>query len=163
MDVALEDIDLSSFELWQAPEDVREATFRTLRREAPVRFFAEAEYQPFPAGPGYWALTRYDDVWAVSRKPQLFCSGRGTNIPDLPIEIAEFFGSMINMDDPGTPGSAAIVQAGFTPKMVSQDRGVRAPQGRRRSSTAARALSGGRVRLRERDRGAAAARRSSAR
>jgi cytochrome P450 len=120
VDVALGDIDLSSFELWQAPEDIREATFRTLRREAPVRFFAEAEYAPFPVGPGYWAITRYDDVWAVSRNPQLFRSGLGTNIPDLPVEIGEFFGSMINMDDPRHARLRGIVQAGFTPKMVSK-------------------------------------------
>jgi cytochrome P450 len=98
--VALADIDLSDPELWLAPRDHRERVFRTLRDEAPVQFFEEVEFPPFAKGPGYFAITRYEDVWMASRNPQLFCSGRGTVIPDMPIEIAEFFGSMISMDDP---------------------------------------------------------------
>src|SRR5215471_684182 len=93
-DVPLADIELSDVEFWLRPDDYREGAFRTLRRDAPVRFFAEREYPPLAAGPGYWSLTRHDDIWAASRNPQLFVSGLGTNIPDLPIEIAEFFGSM---------------------------------------------------------------------
>ena len=93
--------------------------FATLRRESPIHFFEENEYPPFPKGPGYYAITRYDDVWHVSRNPQLFCSGR-PNIRDLPIEIAEFFGSMIAMDDPRHNRLRSIVAKGFTPKVVSQ-------------------------------------------
>jgi cytochrome P450 len=119
-DVPLAEIDLSDVEFWLQPEAYREGAFRTLRDEAPVRFFAEREFPPLPAGPGYWALTRHDDIWAASRNPQLFTSGRGTNIPDLPIEIAEFFGSMINMDDPQHARLRNLVQAGFTPKMVAK-------------------------------------------
>ncbi len=36
----------------------------------------------------------------ASRHADLFCSGQGTNILDMPPEFREFFGSMINMDDP---------------------------------------------------------------
>jgi cytochrome P450 len=118
--VPLAEIDLSDTELWLAPRDHREAVFRTLRDEAPVQFFEEAEFPPFPKGPGYFALTRFDDVWAASRNAQLFCSGQGTNIPDLPIEIAEFFGSMINMDDPRHYRLRSIVAKAFTPKVVHQ-------------------------------------------
>src|SRR5262245_35569926 len=118
--VPLAEIDLSDPELWLAPRARREGAFQTLRDEAPVHFFEEIEFPPFPKGPGYHALTRYEDVWAVSRNPQLFCSGQGANIPDLPIEIAEFFGSMINMDDPRHNRLRSIVAKGFTPKVVSQ-------------------------------------------
>jgi cytochrome P450 len=118
--VPLPEIELSDPELWLAPRDHRERVFRTLRDEAPVRFFEEVEFPPFPKGPGYYAITRYEDVWTASRNPQLFSSGQGTNIPDLPIEIAEFFGSMINMDDPRHNRLRSIVAKGFTPKMVSQ-------------------------------------------
>jgi cytochrome P450 len=118
--VPLAEIELSDPELWLEPRDHRERVFRTLRDEAPVQFFEEVEFPPFPKGPGYYALTRYEDVWTASRNPQLFSSGQGTNIPDLPIEIAEFFGSMINMDDPRHNRLRSIVAKGFTPKMVSQ-------------------------------------------
>jgi methyl-branched lipid omega-hydroxylase len=119
-DVPLADIDLSDVEFWLQPDEYREGAFRTLRRHAPVRFFAEREFPPLPAGPGYWSLTRHDDIWAASRNPQLFVSGQGTNIPDMPVEIAQFFGSMINMDDPKHARLRNLVQAGFTPKMVAK-------------------------------------------
>jgi cytochrome P450 len=122
-DLSLDEIDLSNTEFWSAPREHREEAFATLRRHAPVRFFAELEFEDFPAGPGYFAVTRFDDVWHASRSPQLFRSGQGTNIPDLPIEIAEFFGSMINMDDPRHARLRGIVQAGFTPKLVSRIEG----------------------------------------
>jgi len=119
----LDEIDLSSLDFWNAGEEHREAGFATLRREAPVRFFQEVEIPGWPTGPGYWGLTRYDDIVDASRRPELFCSGRGTNIADLPIEIAEFFGSMINMDDPRHARLRNIVQKGFTPRMVARVEG----------------------------------------
>jgi cytochrome P450 len=123
-DMSLDEIDLSSLDFWLAPRDDREEAFATLRRHAPVRFFPEIEVPGFPVpGPGYFAVTRFDDVWHASRSPQLFCSGRGVSIPDLPIEIAEFFGSMINMDDPRHARLRGIVQAGFTPRMVARVEG----------------------------------------
>src|SRR5207302_8221765 len=83
-------------------------------------FFAEVPVEGFPPGPGFWAVTRYDDVVEASRRPELFCSGLGTNVSDLPIEIAEFFGSMISMDDPRHARLRGIVQKGFTPRMVAR-------------------------------------------
>ena len=121
--VPLEEIALSSPEFWSAGPERREAGFATLRHEAPVRFFEEVAFEGWPAGPGYWALTKYDDVVEASRRPDLFCSGQGTNIADLPIEIAEFFGSMINMDDPKHARLRGIVQKGFTPRMVGRVEG----------------------------------------
>jgi len=117
---AVSDIDLSAPEFWLQPRDQRDAAFTTLRREAPVHFFPEMAFEGFPQGPGYWALTRFDDIWHASRNPQLFCSGKGSNIADLPIEVSEFFGSMINMDDPKHARLRGIVQRGFTPRMIRQ-------------------------------------------
>jgi cytochrome P450 len=119
----LAEVDLADPDFWNAGNEHREAGFATLRREAPVRFFEEFGVEGFPTGPGYWALTRYDDIVEASRRPDLFCSGRGTNILDLPQEISEFFGSMINMDDPKHARLRGIVQKGFTPRMVAQVEG----------------------------------------
>jgi methyl-branched lipid omega-hydroxylase len=116
-------VDLADPDFWSAANEHREAGFATLRREAPVKFFGEFEAAGFPQGPGYWALTRYDDIVEASRRPDLFCSGRGTNILDLPVEIAEFFGSMISMDDPKHARLRGIVQKGFTPRMVARVEG----------------------------------------
>jgi cytochrome P450 len=128
--VPLDEVDLSSFEFWTESEEYREAAFKTLRDEDPVRFFDAPKPMDdapaaFPLDPkGYWALTRHADVWRVSRNPQLFCSSRGgVNIGDMPAEIAEFFGSMIAMDDPKHARLRGIVQKGFTPKTVGQVEG----------------------------------------
>jgi methyl-branched lipid omega-hydroxylase len=118
--VPMAEIDLSSIDFWLRGDDYRDAAFATLRWEAPVRFFEEFEVPELPTGPGYWALTRYDDIVDVSRQPELFCSGRGSNIRDLPQEINEFFGSMINMDDPRHARLRGLVQKGFTPRMVAR-------------------------------------------
>jgi linalool 8-monooxygenase len=48
----------------RAPHDV----FAALRREAPVYWNPEAD------GAGFWALSRYADIVAVSRQPELFSS-----------------------------------------------------------------------------------------
>jgi cytochrome P450 len=119
--VPLSDIDLSSETFWTAPRDWRFGAFRTLRDESPFQFFEEfvPADSPFPRGPGYRALTRHEDIWHVSRNPQLFCSGNGSNIGDLPVEINEFFGSMINMDDPKHFRLRSIVSKGFTPKEIT--------------------------------------------
>ena len=120
--VPFSDIDLSSPEFWLADRAWREGAFRTLRDEKPFAFFEERviEDAPFPPGPGYYAVTRHDDIWQISRNPQLFCSGKGSNIGDLPVEMNEFFGSMINMDDPKHFRLRNIVSRGFTPKEVSR-------------------------------------------
>ncbi len=117
-DLAVEDINLSDLAFWTRPD--RDAAFAKLRAEKPISFHPEYGVGAFEPGPGYWAVVTYDDVWHVSRHPKLFCSGQGTNIPDLPVELNEFFGSMINMDAPKHTRLRGLVQRGFTPKAVNQ-------------------------------------------
>jgi methyl-branched lipid omega-hydroxylase len=124
-DVALGTFDLSDPEFWIAPRDYRHAAFRQMRHSDELVFFDEWEYEgsPLPKGPGYWAVTRYEDVWAASRNPQVFISGRGVNIGDIPQEMNEFIGSMIAMDDPRHFRLRNIVSKGFTPKQITQVEG----------------------------------------
>ena len=55
----------------------------------------------------------------ASRQPELFCSGKGSNIGDMPEPFLEFFGSMINMDDPRHARMRRIVSKGFTPRHLA--------------------------------------------
>ncbi len=121
-DVALGSFDLSDPEFWIAPREYREGAFRTLRNEQPISWWEEFDFPDpqFPKGPGYFSLVNHEDVWYVSRNPQLFCSGQGVNIGDLPLEIGEFFGSMIMMDDPKHFRLRSIVSKGFTPKEIAR-------------------------------------------
>ena len=119
------DFDLSDPEFWLKPRTYREGAFHALRQQRELAYYQEWEFvdSPFPRGPGYFALTRHEDVWNVSRNPQLFISGKGSNIGDLPQEMNEFFGSMIAMDDPKHFRLRSIVSKGFTPKEVSRIEG----------------------------------------
>ncbi len=117
-DLALDDIKLGTPELWLRPD--RDAIFARLREGRPVSFHAEPEIPNFVTGPGFWSLTRHADVVRVSRDHDHFISGQGSNITDLPLDMLEFFGSMINMDAPRHTKLRGIVNRGFTPRMVAR-------------------------------------------
>lgn len=118
--LAVDDIRLGDVAFWTLPEAEREGAFATLRRERPVSWHEEFEYPGLPKGPGFWSITRWEDVWTVSRSPDLFISGQGSNIGDLPVELLEFFGSMINMDAPRHTKLRLLVNKGFTPRTVAR-------------------------------------------
>ena len=112
-------VDLAAEEFWEKPQVERNAAFATLREKAPIAFYEEPEFLLFPKGPGYYAVTRHADVEHMSATPDIFCSGQGaTSILDLPMEMQEFYGSMISMDNPRHAKIRRIVSAAFTPKML---------------------------------------------
>ena len=121
--VSAAEVDLNDLEFWAKPPAYREAAFAALRRDNPIAHFPEPEYQ-LPGmipGSGYYALTKYRDVIDASRQPNLFCSGKGaTSVPDLPEQMLDFFGSMINMDDPRHKRLRDIVNKAFTVRQVRQ-------------------------------------------
>ncbi|HVM39700.1 MAG TPA: cytochrome P450 [Acidimicrobiia bacterium] len=110
--------DLSDLDFWLEPMEHREAVFSALRARDDLPFFDEPQTEALPPGPGYWCLTRHAEVVEASRRPEDFCSGQGTNIVDLPVPFLEFFGSMINMDDPRHARLRRIVSRAFTPKSL---------------------------------------------
>src|SRR5262249_12597346 len=102
------------------PRAARRAAFALLPPRHHPPFYAEPEFI-FEAGPGYYALVRHADVVEASRNPDVFSSGKGaTSIPDLPVEFNEYFGSMINMDDPRHARLRRIVSRAFTPRMIQR-------------------------------------------
>ncbi|MHA6617630.1 cytochrome P450 [Pseudonocardia sp. DLS-67] len=112
--------DVSDIGFWTAPIAERAAAFAALRQHEPVPFFPEPDIG-LPRGPGFWALTRMDDLAEASRNAAVFTSGKGsTNVVDQPPEFREFYGSMINMDDPRHSRLRRIVSRGFTPKRLAR-------------------------------------------
>jgi methyl-branched lipid omega-hydroxylase len=117
----MDEIDLSATEFWGLPLAERAAAFARLRTEERPRFYAEPEAPFTDKGSGYYALVRYADVVEASRHPDAFSSGRGaTSIPDLPVEFNEYFGSMINMDDPRHARLRRIVSRAFSPRLIAK-------------------------------------------
>jgi methyl-branched lipid omega-hydroxylase len=118
-EIPLADIHLESLEFWARNDDVRDGVFATLRREAPISFWPAVEFEGFEAGAGYWSLTKLDDVHFASRHPDIFSSAGGITIGDQMPEVAEYFGSMIVLDDPRHQRLRSIVSRAFTPKVVA--------------------------------------------
>jgi cytochrome P450 len=116
----VDEIQLSANDFWLRPLEEREGAFATLRAERPISFHEEPEIEILPKGPGYWAVARHADILEVSRTPEIYQSGKGSNIGDLPPAFNEFFGSMINMDDPAHARLRRIVSSGFTPRMLGR-------------------------------------------
>ncbi|MBF6598886.1 MAG: cytochrome P450 [Dehalococcoidia bacterium] len=108
----LADIDIYSPDTFQ--REMPHAMFARLRREAPV--YRQEE----PHGDGFWALTRYDDVVALSQDSATFSSERmGTQIDDPPADaMAMIRMLMLNMDAPRHTAYRKIVATGFTPAIV---------------------------------------------
>jgi cytochrome P450 len=120
-DLAIDDIKLGDIEQWMRPD--REGIFAKLRAERPVSFHEEPVPPPeigIPQGPGFWALTRFADVMQVSRDPETFHSAPTSTVGDMPDGIAEWLGSMINMDAPKHTKMRLIVNRGFTPRQVAR-------------------------------------------
>jgi cholest-4-en-3-one 26-monooxygenase len=110
------DVDLSSPDTF-VPGVPHEA-FRRLRREAPV-FWQESCQE---GANGFWSITRYQDLKAISKNPALFSSARGgvnLRTPDDEM-LARLRHIMLYMDPPQHRRYRGIVNKAFTPRMVQQ-------------------------------------------
>ena len=88
--------------------------FALLRRAAPLHWQDEEE------GAGFWSFTRYDDIVAVSKDYETYSSETGgTSLQDLTPEELELRKSMIDTDPPRHTRLRAIVNQGFTPKVLN--------------------------------------------
>jgi cytochrome P450 len=109
--VPLEEIDLSSHDAFV--DRVPYEWFRTLRREAPVRF------NPEPDGPGFYAVTRYWDIREVHRNFAVYSSEvGGTSLEDLDPDQIEARKSMIDTDPPRHTELRKLIARRFTSRAV---------------------------------------------
>jgi methyl-branched lipid omega-hydroxylase len=117
----MDEINLSDTAFWGLPLADRAAAFALLRAQDRPVFYPEPDVPFAEQGPGYYALVRHADVAEASRRPEVFSSAKGaTGIADLPAEFNEYFGSMINMDDPRHARLRRIVSRAFSPRLVAK-------------------------------------------
>jgi cholest-4-en-3-one 26-monooxygenase len=92
--------------------------FRRLRHEAPVYWHED----PNEGSPGFWAVTKYEDVVHVSRHPELFSSHARTSMFDefTDDDVALYRLMMLFMDPPQHTKQRSYVNKGFTPRMIKQ-------------------------------------------
>ena len=110
------DLELTDGELWLdgPPHEV----FRQMRSGCPIHWTESFEW--FPDEPGFWSVTRADDVHTVSRDWRTYSSERGGVLvaaAGFPIELARAM--FIGMDPPKHDRLKALFQAGFTPKRIA--------------------------------------------
>jgi len=115
-DVDLARLDLTDSRL--ARDGFPHTVFTRLRKEAPVWWQpVRATDPPRVIDPGFWVLSKYDDVQAVSRDAELFCSIDGPTIAYTP----GMEGTMlVTMDGEQHARQRKIISAGFTPRMVAR-------------------------------------------
>lgn len=87
------------------------AQYRWLRENAPVFWHEE------PGGAGFWAVTRFDDVWNVDRDFSNYSSEPTIMISDPAAEAAQSFGGykmMLMMDPPQHTAYRKLIRSEFT-------------------------------------------------
>ncbi len=107
---------LSLPSLWGSA--TREDVFASLRECDPVTWQEEPETVWSDRGRGYWAVVRQADVRHVSRSTGQFVSGLGTELFDLPVEVARSYSGMLNMDAPEHTRLRAYVKSAFSSRRV---------------------------------------------
>ncbi|MFE9533385.1 cytochrome P450 [Streptomyces sp. NPDC006691] len=98
------------------------AAYRELRDRHPVAWQAEPEVLGWPAGPGFWAVTRHADVVRVLRDAGTFSSTLGaTQIRDPdPADLPFIRRMMLNQDPPEHGVLRRLVSRAFTPGRVER-------------------------------------------
>ena len=95
--------------------------FKRLREEAPIYWHEESlDFEP-----GFWALTKHEDIVKVSKDPMTFSSAVGGHLmtmgdPEVvdPSAVAAIIGNMIGMDPPDHQIYRKMVAPSFTPKAI---------------------------------------------
>jgi cytochrome P450 len=111
----IEDVLVSELELWRdgPPHDL----FGRLRAECPVHW--SAGIPDYPGEPGYWSVTRPEDIHTVSRDWRSYSSELGgiTSIGVFPLKLIRSM--FIGMDPPRHDRLKRLFQAGFTPRRIA--------------------------------------------
>ncbi|OIN82458.1 cytochrome P450 [Mycobacterium malmoense] len=113
----LDTLDLADPAVWDdgPPYDL----FARMQREAPVHFSPQRN---LPGEGGFWSITRFDDVRAVSRDHRTFSSERRGifHMDDIgvPLDLQRL--QLISMDPPRHDRLKALVIKEFTPEKVAE-------------------------------------------
>ncbi|MGW3566091.1 cytochrome P450 [Streptomyces sp. NPDC000941] len=114
------ELDISSREFWDKTFDEREMTFAQLRAEDGITWH-EPLGGGFPgAEPGFWAVTRHEDIVAVSRNHEVFSSAEGVSVTPLSKELQKTTSFFLVMDPPDHRAFRRLISGAFTPKQIAR-------------------------------------------
>ena len=111
-------VDITSHAFWSQPFDRRDETFACLRADEGLSW-----HQPLSTlfdleEPGFWALTRREDIVFASQHPELFTSERGVALDPMPAEVQQFATFFLTMDPPRHTVYRKLISSAFTPRNV---------------------------------------------
>ncbi|GAA6140968.1 cytochrome P450 [Hydrogenophaga sp. 5NK40-0174] len=106
-------VDLTDPGIWHQAVPADE--FARLRRDSPVAWNERCDGQK-----GFWAVTRYDDILAVSGNTTVFSSRNGViSLDDFDDEQNDARRTLLEMDAPQHPEMRMITVPGFMPRAVA--------------------------------------------
>lgn len=111
--VPLSDVDLSDIDRFAKGEAW--AQFDTLRREDPVHWNDE------PDGRGFWAVTKYNDIWEVEKDSETFTSEEFVNLEDVDPDLRDPRRSMLETDGPRHQALRSLIQREFSPRNLMKN------------------------------------------
>jgi cytochrome P450 len=104
----LEAVDLTDLDAFGRQESW--AMFHTLREHDPVH------WQPEENASGFWAVTRYDDIWTVDRDPETFTSTKFVNLEEVDDDLQDARRSLLEMDGTRHTALRKLIQREFSPR-----------------------------------------------
>ena len=111
--VPLKEVDLSDIDGFAGLRGF--AQLDTLRAEDPVHWTEETD------GSGFWAVTRYADIWTVDRDSDTFTSEKFVNLEDVDDDLRDFRRSMLETDGTRHHALRRLIQREFTPRNLMKN------------------------------------------
>ena len=112
--VPLDQVDLTDLDAFARNEGW--AMFDTLRTEDPVHWTPEA-----PPNSGFWAVTKYEDIWTVDRDSETFTSTRYVNLEEVDDDLMDLRRSMLETDGPRHRALRKLIQREFSPGPLARN------------------------------------------
>ncbi len=134
--VPLKEVDLADLDRFR--DNQAWAQFDTLRREDPVHWTDDSG-----SGSGFWAVTRYDDIWAVDRDAETFTSEKFVNLEDVEPQYQDQRRSILETDGPRHAALRSLISREFSPRNLLKNYEVFLRQLTRQTVDAALADGGG--------------------
>ncbi|MGN6795560.1 MAG: cytochrome P450 [Streptosporangiaceae bacterium] len=105
-------VDLTDLDMWA--RGVPYEQFARLRSQAPVAWSEEPD-----GGPGFWSVSRYDDIVTASRDTKMFSSARGISFEDPSDDDMAARRTIIDTDPPDHTKLRKILSGSFTQRAVA--------------------------------------------
>lgn len=112
--IPLDQVDLTDLDAFARNDGW--AMFDTLRAEDPVHWNPEAT-----PNSGFWAVTKYEDIWTVDRDRETFTSTRYVNLEEVDDDLMDLRRSMLETDGPRHRALRKLIQREFSPGPLARN------------------------------------------